>query len=45
MLDHAYPGDLGTIARQLSYLDAEGGRPHGFTGSRADRNALLYLRR
>jgi hypothetical protein len=45
MLDHVYPGDLGTIARELSYLDAQGGRPRGFKGSRADRNAILYLRR
>jgi 3',5'-cyclic AMP phosphodiesterase CpdA len=45
MLDHVYPRDLGTIARQLSYLDAQGGRPHGFAGSPRDRNAILYLRR
>jgi hypothetical protein len=44
MLDHAYPGDLGTISRQLAYLDAEGGRPGGFAGARSDRNAVLYLR-
>jgi 3',5'-cyclic AMP phosphodiesterase CpdA len=42
MLDHAFPGSLGTIARQLSYLDAGGGRPHGFAGTRGDRNAVLY---
>jgi 3',5'-cyclic AMP phosphodiesterase CpdA len=43
MLDHTYPGDLGTIARQLSYLDAQGGRPRRFAGGREDRNAVLYL--
>ncbi|HEY3727066.1 MAG TPA: hypothetical protein VGL51_07825 [Solirubrobacteraceae bacterium] len=43
MLDHTYFGDLGTIARQLSYLDAQGGRPRGFAGGRTDRNAVLYL--
>jgi hypothetical protein len=42
MLDHVFPGSLGTIARQLSYLDAQGGRPHGFAGARGDRNAVLY---
>jgi hypothetical protein len=45
MLDHVYPGDLGTIARELSYLDAQGGRPRGFAGLRRDRNAVLHLRR
>jgi 3',5'-cyclic AMP phosphodiesterase CpdA len=44
MLDHVFPGDLGTISRQLSYLDAQGGRPKGFAGSRLDRNAVLYTR-
>ena len=29
MLDHVFPGDLGTISRQLAYLDAQGGRPEG----------------
>jgi hypothetical protein len=43
MLDHVLPGSLGTIARQLSYLDAQGGRPGDFAGSRSDRNAILYL--
>jgi hypothetical protein len=44
MLDHVAPGDLGTIARELSYLDAEGGRPRGFAGTHQDRNAILYRR-
>jgi hypothetical protein len=33
---------LAAISRQLSYLDFQGGRPQGFAGSRADRNASLY---
>jgi Calcineurin-like phosphoesterase len=42
MLDHAGPGDLGSISRQLAYLDAHGGRPKGFAGGRLDRNVTLY---
>jgi 3',5'-cyclic AMP phosphodiesterase CpdA len=42
MLDHAFPGDLGAISRQLSYLDAQGGRPKGFAGGTQDRNVILY---
>ncbi len=41
MLDHA-PSPLGTISRELSYLDAQGGRPQGFIGERLDRNVALY---
>ena len=44
MLDHAGPGTLGRIARQLSYLDAQGGRPQGAAGSPADRNVVLHRR-
>jgi hypothetical protein len=44
MLDHVSPaGGLGEIARELAYLDAQGGRPQGFAGGHGDRNALLYL--
>jgi 3',5'-cyclic AMP phosphodiesterase CpdA len=43
MLDHVFPGDLGTISRELAYLDVQGGRPGGFAGSRLDRNVTLYL--
>jgi hypothetical protein len=43
MLDHAAPGDLGAISRELAYLDAQGGRPQGFAGGRLDRNVTLYL--
>lgn len=42
MLDHALPGGLGVISRQLAYLDAQGGRPQGFAGGRLDRNVTLY---
>jgi hypothetical protein len=42
MLDHILPGELGTISRQLAYLDAQGGRPQGLTGNRLDRNVTLY---
>jgi 3',5'-cyclic AMP phosphodiesterase CpdA len=45
MLDHVFPGELGTISRQLAYLDAQGGRPKGFAGARSDRNAILYRSR
>jgi hypothetical protein len=44
MLDHVFPGELGTISRGLAYLDAQGGRPHGFRGTRLDRNVTLYVR-
>ena len=43
MLDHVLPGGLGEISRGLAYLDAQGGRPAAFAGSRADRNAVLHL--
>ena len=42
MLDHVFPGELGTVARQLAFLDAQGGRPAGFAGRRLDRNVTLY---
>jgi hypothetical protein len=44
MLDHHATGDLGAIARGLSYLDAQGGRPAGFAGTRLDRNVTLHRR-
>jgi 3',5'-cyclic AMP phosphodiesterase CpdA len=44
MLDHVFPGPLGTISRELSYLDAQGGRPQGFAGDQSDRNVTLYRR-
>jgi hypothetical protein len=48
MLDHVAGGsvgELGRISRELSYLDAQGGRPGGFVGEPGDRNAVLYLSR
>jgi hypothetical protein len=45
MLDHVFPGSLGTISRQLSYLDAQGGRPQRFAGVHKDRNVVLYVGR
>jgi hypothetical protein len=44
MLDHVFGGRLGAIARQLSFLDAQGGRPGGFAGAHRDRNVTLYRR-
>jgi len=44
MLDHVFPGRLGSIARELAYLDAEGGRPNGFAGGPGDRNVILHRR-
>jgi 3',5'-cyclic AMP phosphodiesterase CpdA len=41
MLDHV-PGGLGDISRELSYLDAQGGRPQGFAGGPLDRNVTLF---
>jgi hypothetical protein len=42
MLDHVDNGSLGTISRQLSYLDAQGGRANGFSGTAGDRNVRLF---
>jgi 3',5'-cyclic AMP phosphodiesterase CpdA len=42
MVDHDGRGLAGT-ARELAYLDAQGGRPLGFAGRRADRNARLFV--
>jgi 3',5'-cyclic AMP phosphodiesterase CpdA len=44
MLDHVGSGQLGTISRQLAYLDASGGRANGFGGTHADRNVRLFRR-
>ena len=41
VLDHV-GGGLGAVSRELSYLDAQGGRPQGFSGTHLDRNATLY---
>ncbi len=46
LLDHVPVGagrpPLGAVARELAYLDAQGGRPQGFAGSRLDGNVTLY---
>ncbi len=44
MLDHVGNGPLGPISRELSYLDAGGGRAGHFSGSRWDRNVTLFRR-
>jgi 3',5'-cyclic AMP phosphodiesterase CpdA len=44
MLDHDGRG-LAGVARELAFLDAQGGRPQGFAGGRADRNARLFVAR
>jgi 3',5'-cyclic AMP phosphodiesterase CpdA len=44
MLDHV-PSRLGDISRELAFLDAQGGRPQGFAGTRLDGNVTLYRRR
>jgi 3',5'-cyclic AMP phosphodiesterase CpdA len=41
MLDTA-PGGLPDVARELAYLDAQGGRPAGDSGTRLDRNVRLW---
>jgi 3',5'-cyclic AMP phosphodiesterase CpdA len=42
MVDHDGKG-LAGISRELAYLDAQGGRPQRFAGTRRDRNARLYV--
>jgi hypothetical protein len=45
MLDHVAAGrtgGLGRVSRELAYLDAQGGRPGAFAGTRLDRNVILY---
>jgi 3',5'-cyclic AMP phosphodiesterase CpdA len=42
MLDHT-GGSLADVSRELAFVDAQGGRPGGFAGSRSDRTARLYL--
>jgi metallophosphoesterase (TIGR03767 family) len=44
MVDHDPSSKLAQISRQLAYLDFQGGRPGRLAGTRADRNARLYLR-
>jgi hypothetical protein len=42
MLDHVPGNHIAQISRELSFLQATGGRPGHFSGSRTDRNAVLY---
>ena len=42
MVDHDGRGLAGT-ARELAFLDAQGGRPQGFAGERSDRNVRLSV--
>jgi hypothetical protein len=42
MLDHPATSGLPAISRELSYLDAQGGRPAHDIGGRSDRNVRLY---
>ena len=42
MVDHDGRGVTGP-ARELAYLDAQGGRPQRFAGTATDRNARLYV--
>lgn len=44
MLDHVPGNRVAQISRELSFLQATGGRPGRFAGSRTDRNAVLYRR-
>jgi 3',5'-cyclic AMP phosphodiesterase CpdA len=44
MLDHVPGNRIAEISRELSFLQATGGRPGHFSGSRTDRNAVLYRR-
>jgi hypothetical protein len=41
MVDHDGRG-LAGVARELGYLDAQGGRPQGFAGRPDDRNTRLF---
>lgn len=41
MVDHDGAGLAGT-ARELAFLDAQGGRPQGYAGGRMDRNVRLF---
>src|SRR4029079_15914152 len=34
---------LAGVARELAYLDAQGGRPQGFAGRATDRNMRLFV--
>ena len=42
MVDHDGRG-LAGAARELAFLDAQGGRPQRFAGERSDRNVRLFV--
>jgi hypothetical protein len=42
MVDHDGQG-LAGISRELAYLDAQGGRPQDFAGTKQDRNTRLFV--
>ena len=42
MVDHDGRGLAGD-ARELAYLDAQGGRPQEFAGGASDRNVRLFV--
>jgi metallophosphoesterase (TIGR03767 family) len=44
MVDHDSSNRDARISRQLAYLDFQGGRVQGLAGTRANRNARLYVR-
>jgi len=44
MVDHDPSDRDAESSRELAYLDFQGGRVQGFAGTRADRNARLYMR-
>ena len=44
MIDHDGRG-LAGVSRELAFLDAQGGRPLGYAGTPADRNARLFVAR
>ncbi len=44
MIDHAPDAGIGDISRELSYIDAQGGRPQGFAGGPLDRHVRLFKR-
>ena len=43
LVDHDPGARLAATARELAFLDPQGGRPGRSAGARADRNARLYL--
>ncbi len=43
VVDHDGDAEAG-VARELAFLDAQGGRPQGYAGARTDRNRRLPLR-